>query len=34
VSWRKGTHKDFLQGDLLNKNVYDLIIVLPKAQTK
>jgi hypothetical protein len=34
VSWRKGTHKDFLQGDLLNKNVYDLIIVLPKTQTK
>jgi hypothetical protein len=34
TSWRKGTHKDFLQGDLLNKNVYDLIIVLPKTQTK
>jgi len=34
VSWRKGTHKDFLQGDLLNKNVYDLIIVLPKIQAK
>jgi hypothetical protein len=34
VSWRKGTHKDFLQDDLLNKNVYDLIIVLPKTKTK
>lgn len=32
VSWSKGTHKDFLQGDVLGKAVYDLIIVLPKTK--
>lgn len=32
VSWSKGTHKDFLQGDVLGKTVYDLIIVLPKTK--
>lgn len=30
VSWSKGSHKDFLQSDVLGKLVYDLIIVLPK----
>jgi hypothetical protein len=34
VSWSKGTHKDFLQNDILNKPVYDLIMVLPKVQEK
>ena len=32
VSWSKGTHKDFMQDDIHSKAVYDLIIVLPKAQ--
>lgn len=32
VSWSKGTHKDFLQDDVLGKAVYDLIIVLPKTR--
>jgi hypothetical protein len=30
VSWSKGTHKDFLENDILGKAVYDLIIVRPK----
>jgi hypothetical protein len=30
ISWSKGTHKDFIQDDILGKAVYDLIIVRPK----
>lgn len=32
VSWSKGTHRDFLQDDVLGKALYDLIIVLPKTK--
>ena len=32
ISWSKGSHKDFLQGDVLGKAIYDLIIVLPKMK--
>lgn len=34
VSWSIGSHKDFIQEDLLNKVVYDLIIVIPKKSTR
>ncbi len=34
ISWSKGTHKDFLQDDVLGKTVYDLIIVISRPTVK